>query len=88
MFAGYAGLTQAIKRVGKDRVIVRDPHDTKYGHDILKDEEFTQMVEDRTPPEKSFPSNRALDCNWALGFPSGQKANEQIEPHHYDIAQA
>ena len=49
LFAGAAGLTEAIRNKCKDWVTARDPHDELYGSDLGKEEEFLEMVDE--PPE-------------------------------------
>ncbi len=71
LFAGYAGLTEAIKATGSDWVTVRDPHDELYGSDLGNEEEFLEMIDEApqdtpdwkhlAPPCRTFTKARRDD---------------------------
>eukprot|EP00435_Cladocopium_sp_Y103_P045468 s273_g13.t1 len=68
LFAGEAGLTRAVGRIGGERVQIRRPQDTKYGHDITDDREFLEMMDAETPdwrhmapPCRTFTKARRKD---------------------------
>ena len=68
LFAGEAGLTKAVDKLGNGLIKVQRPHDTRYGQDITKDDEFVQMLEaappdwrHMAPPCRTFTRARRKD---------------------------
>eukprot|EP00435_Cladocopium_sp_Y103_P014410 s3330_g3.t1 len=90
VFAGFGGLTQAVRDLG---LPVKEPQDTRFGHDIASDEGFLTVLEVRAdwkhmaPPCRTFTKARRHDAHGktkrlrseghpeGFGDPSAEEAN-------------
>eukprot|EP00435_Cladocopium_sp_Y103_P054891 s40_g18.t1 len=66
LFAGFGGLTQAVRDLG---LPVKEPQDTRFGHDIASDEGFLTVLETKAewkhmaPPCRAFTKARRHDAH-------------------------